>query len=246
MTQFLRFTVFAPLASWGEPAVGEIRGSWDRPSRSAILGLFGAALGVTREDDAGHVRLDVSLGIAVRMLAIGSALNDYHTTQNPKASTVKKWNPATRRIALAAAEPETALSRRWLRQDALYIVAVWPQENAAIDLGTLEAALRSPMFTLYAGRKANALGLPLSPHVVSAETLADALRDVPALPTPFSRLCPRGGWGTEVAHDPCVGFDAALSGERRLTRRDGAPVRSRWQFSDRTVYVGRIPSEAGT
>ena len=30
MTGFLLFTLYAPLASWGEIAVGETRGSWDR------------------------------------------------------------------------------------------------------------------------------------------------------------------------------------------------------------------------
>lgn len=246
MRSFLRFTVFAPLSSWGEPAVGEIRGSWDRPSRSAVLGLLAAALGVTRDDDAGHARLDASLGLAVRLLAAGDSLVDFHTTQNPKPSVVKKRKPATRRIALALDEPETALSRRWLRQDSLHLVAVWLRTGASTELGSLEAALRAPVFMLYAGRKANALGLPLAPSVVHAETLADALRAEPKLPAAFSVLCPRGGWGREVAHDPCIGFDAALTGERLLTRRDDAPVRSRWQFSDRTVHVGLIPVEQAT
>jgi len=241
VTPFLRFTVFAPLASWGDPAVGEIRGSWDRPSRSAVLGLLAAALGVTREDDAGHARLDTGVGIAVRLLAAGDPVIDYHTTQNPKPGVVKKRRPATRRIALALDQPETALSRRWLRQDALYVVALWLRPGASIVLEGLEAALRAPVFTLYAGRKANALGLPLGPSIVHAETLADALRDDPVLPDGFGTLRPRGGWGREVAHDPCTEFDAALGTERLVTRRDAAPVRSRWQFSDRAVSVGRIP-----
>jgi len=242
VTSFLRFTIFAPLASWGDPAVGEIRGSWDRPSRSAILGLIAAALGIPREDDAGHLRLDSSLGTAVRLLAPGTPLVDYHTTQNPKASVVKKGKPSTRRIALALDEPATALSRRWLRQDALYSAAVWLRPNATIVLERLTQALQAPSFTLYAGRKANALGLPLSPSVVMADSLAEALRDEPLLPESFTALRPREGWGMEVAHDACDGFEPALVAERSLSRRDAAPVRSRWQFSDRTVYYGRIPS----
>jgi CRISPR system Cascade subunit CasD len=242
VTSFLRFTIFAPLASWGDPAVGEIRGSWDRPSRSAILGIVAAALGTLRDDDNGHARLDASLGVAVRLLAPGEPLIDYHTTQNPKANVVKKRNPATRRIALDLDEPATALSRRWLRQDALYSVAAWLRPNASIELEKLMEALRSPSFTLYAGRKANALGLPLGPLIVVAESLADALRDDPVLPPNFTVLRPRGGWGMEVAYDPCDGFEAALMAGRSLSRRDAAPVRSRWQFSDRTVFVGRIPS----
>jgi CRISPR system Cascade subunit CasD len=242
VTHFLRFTVFAPLASWGEPAVGEIRGSWDRPSRSAILGLLAAALGIVREDDSGHARLDSSLGFAVRLLAPGEPLIDYHTSQNPKAGLVKKRKPATRRIALAVGEPETTLSRRWLRQDALYLVALWLRSDASSTLDEIMTALRSPVFTLYAGRKANALGLPLAPSIIIAESLAEALRGNPVLPDELAVLCPREGWGVEVAHDSCDGFEARLTAGRSVTRRDATPVRSRWQFSDRTMYLGRIPS----
>jgi CRISPR system Cascade subunit CasD len=239
---FLRCTIYAPLASWGDPAVGEIRGSWDRPSRSAILGLVGAAFGVVRENDAGHSRLDSSLGVAVRLLASGEPLVDYHTTQNPKSSVVKKLKPVTRRIALALDEPTTALSRRWLRQDALYLVALWLRPNASIELEAISEALRSPSFTLYAGRKANVLGLPLDPSVVSAPSLAEALRDAPVLPEGLAVLRQGREWGTEVAHDPCEGFEPGLTPVRSVSRRDAAPVRSRWQFADRTVYVGRIPA----
>jgi len=242
VTSFLRLTVYAPLASWGDPAVGEIRGSWDRPSRSAILGLIAAALGVVRDDDAGHSKLDASLGIAVRLLASGEPLVDYHTTQNPKSSLVKKLKPATRRIALSLNEPATALSRRWLRQDALYLIALWLRPHASIELGAISDALRSPAFTLYAGRKANVLGLPLAPSIVSAWSLADALRDAPVLPDSLTLLRHGAQWGTEVVHDPCEGFEAGLTPARSVSRRDTAPVRSRWQFADRTVYVGRIPA----
>ena len=242
MTAFLRFTIYAPLASWGDPAVGEIRGSWDRPSRSALLGLVAAALGVLREDDPTHARLDASLGVAVRVLAGGEGLVDYHTTQNPKASVVKRAAPATRRDALAAGEPGTALSKRSLRQDALYVAALWLKPGASVTLEEISAALRSPVFTLYAGRKANALGLPLAPAIVDAESLAAALRDEPALPEEFRYLRTRGAWGREVAHDPCDDFPPALIAEQIVTRRDDSPLRSRWQFSNRVVHIGRIPT----
>jgi len=58
MTAFLLASLYAPMASWGEITVGERRTSWDRPSRSAILGLVAAALGIEREDQDGHDALD--------------------------------------------------------------------------------------------------------------------------------------------------------------------------------------------
>ncbi len=53
MTEYLVFRLYAPLASWGEAAVGESRPTATYPGRGAIIGLLGAALGVRRDDDEG-------------------------------------------------------------------------------------------------------------------------------------------------------------------------------------------------
>ena len=51
MIAHLIFQIYAPFTSWGEPAVGEIRHSNIIPSRSALLGLVSAALGIRRNDN---------------------------------------------------------------------------------------------------------------------------------------------------------------------------------------------------
>ena len=48
------FTFAAPLASFGAIAVGESRPSWDRPAKSAALGLVAGALGLDRSDADAH------------------------------------------------------------------------------------------------------------------------------------------------------------------------------------------------
>ncbi len=57
MPRYLTFALVAPLASFGGIAVGERRSGWDRPARSAVLGLIGACLGLEREDDAAKTAL---------------------------------------------------------------------------------------------------------------------------------------------------------------------------------------------
>ena len=52
MTQYLLFTFAAPLASFGAVAVGERRPSWDRPSKSQIIGLVAGCLGIERGEEA--------------------------------------------------------------------------------------------------------------------------------------------------------------------------------------------------
>lgn len=246
MTEFLVFTLYAPLASWGDTAVGEVRSSWDRPSRSAILGLVAAALGLTRDQEGAHAMLDDMCGIGVRVAAGGTSFVDYHTSQDPSDVAVRRHKPRTRRAALSCAEPVTTLSQRTLRQDALAVVALWQRRPGQWTLHDLDAALRSPRFVLYAGRKANVLGLPLSPVIVEARTLVAALGSLPKLPREIERLLrPRDGWGREVSHDPCEGFDSGFASkeQRTVRRRDASPHRMRWQFADRDVLVSVLPPD---
>lgn len=51
MSQYLVFQLHGPMASWGEDAPGEVRHSHELPSRSALLGLLAAALGIRREEE---------------------------------------------------------------------------------------------------------------------------------------------------------------------------------------------------
>ena len=51
MKEYLVFQLYAPLASWGEEASGEIRHSATVPTRSALLGLLAAALGIRRDEE---------------------------------------------------------------------------------------------------------------------------------------------------------------------------------------------------
>lgn len=268
MTEFLLFTIYAPLASWGEIAVGESRSSWDRPSRSGVLGLVAAALGIEREDQSLHNALDADYGIAVRLDASGTPMTDYHTAQTVAASVVKKKRPATRAALLASVAPgdqETILSRRAYRQDALATIAIWTRTMAPQwSLHELADALRRPRFVLYAGRKANPLGLPLAPVLLESSTLGDALLDYAesrglrlevdeavrvAVFNTFDRLRSRNarsrGWGREVSHDPCEGFESGLDPHRRETRRDSAAHRGRWQFAERVVEVGLLRANDG-
>jgi CRISPR system Cascade subunit CasD len=51
MSQYLVFQLHGPMASWGVDAPGEVRHSHELPSRSALLGLLAAALGIRRDEE---------------------------------------------------------------------------------------------------------------------------------------------------------------------------------------------------
>ena len=160
--RFLLFTLYAPMASFGEIAVGERRMSWARPGRSAVLGLVAAALGHKRNDDAAHQRLEASLYYAVRTDAPGRPFVDYHTAQTPKARKGRTF--ATRKEELESDALNTVLSTREWRTDASFTVALWLRSDGTVVLDDIAAGLRLPQFVLYLGRKSAPLGLPLNPR----------------------------------------------------------------------------------
>ena len=187
MPQFLAFTLYAPLASFGAVAVGERRPGWDRPARSALVGLLRAALGLAREDEAAHSGLDTGYGFAVRVDRSGTPFTDYHTVQVPPQQRGRRH--ATRRDELASASLETVLTRREYRTDAMYTVAIWMRGDRSYPLSALADALTRPRFTLSLGRKSCPLGLPLAPTLIDAEDVLAALaRRDESLAEPERRL----------------------------------------------------------
>ena len=68
----------APLQSWGADSKFETRKTNREPTKSGVIGLLAAALGLRRDDAAGLARLN-SLHFAVRADREGSLLVDFHT-----------------------------------------------------------------------------------------------------------------------------------------------------------------------
>ncbi len=50
MSQYLIFQLHGPMASWGVDAPGEVRHTHELPSRSALLGLLAAGVGIRRDN----------------------------------------------------------------------------------------------------------------------------------------------------------------------------------------------------
>lgn len=232
--RFLLFTLYAPMAAMGDIAPGERRMGFARPARSAILGLVAAALGYERGDPR-HATLEEGFNVAVRADAPGRPFTDYHTAQTPQQRKGAVF--ATRREELRADDINTVLSVREWRGDCLCTIALWPRDAGNLD--DIAAALRRPHFTLYFGRKAGPVALPLAPRLVEAATLIEALRNDPlndqqravvglVVPTAKARR-------TELAFD--LDHPVTPSPQRTETRRDGVANRARHQFRNRAEGV---------
>ena len=234
--RFLLFTLYAPMGSFGEIAVGERRASWARPARSAVLGLVAGSLGIERADEDAHRDLQAALHYAVRTDAPGRPLIDYHTAQTPVSRKGRTY--ATRRSELEADPLHTVLSSREWRSDSFFTASLWPRETGKANLQEMAEALRHPRFVPYLGRKAATLGLPMNPAVVVADTFLEAFRQ--RRPNNeeagiLNRIGSANTTATTIAcdHDvPGIGTNVRI--ERR---RDAVVSRERWQFADRLEAV---------
>lgn len=238
---FLVFQLQAPLASWGEPAVGEYRGSHGYPGESALLGLLGAALGIRREDEAAHAALRQGYGFAVGVQSIGKLLRDYHTAQVPGRISQKGRPHASRRDELRVPKNElnTILSTRDYRQDAACLVAVQPREAAPYPLDVLAEALKKPRFVLYFGRKSCPPAVPLYPQVIEASS---ALEAIDVYREQLGRLCNEEiGRVVQLAWSESV--EAGVPADLSAPRKDRLIRRAAWQFGDRTEHVALFESE---
>lgn len=246
MTDYLLLRLYGPLASWGEIAVGESRHSAVHPSRSALLGLLGAALGIERSDEAGQQSLVQSYRFGIKLECAGSPLRDYHTVQSGVPPRKSRFR--SRRQELAADKVDTLLSSREYRCDSLAVVAVEALPQARHDLEHLAQSLRRPFFPLYLGRKSCPLALPLAPRHVAAATLREAFdqteqgsllgllerQPLQVWPSAADRRAFRLGQVRYYWED---GMDAGMTASFDSWRQDQPLSRSRWQFAPRREWV---------
>jgi len=139
MPTTLLLQLAGPMQSWGFRSRFDNRDTGLEPTRSGVIGLLCAALGRGRNTDLSEFE---RLHMGVRVDVPGRVALDYHTAQ-------PVWRGST----------ATTVSNRYYLADARFLVGL--QAEDAVWLGSLEAALRNPVWSLFLGRKSFAPSLPL-------------------------------------------------------------------------------------
>ncbi|HZS71063.1 MAG TPA: type I-E CRISPR-associated protein Cas5/CasD [Candidatus Acidoferrum sp.] len=251
--RYLAFTLAAPLASFGSIAVGERRPGWDRPAKSAVLGIIAGALGLTREETEAHRALADDYFYAVRVEDFGMRaprrlLTDYHTAQTAPSTRGRRF--ATRREELLAEKLETILTRREYRTDCCFTALLWTQSAAPrYPVDAIAAALRTPAFTPYLGRKSCPLTLPMAPRLVEAEDPLEAFQTIdsgePDERKEFRKSRGIAAKPIRVALDAAARPSATGVDMRIEKRRDSLIHRGRWQFGLREEVIIPLPGGTG-
>lgn len=238
MTEYLVFQLYGAFASWGGIAVGEERPSGLWPTRSALLGIMAAAVGVRRVDEKRQRDIADGYGVAVRVDRPGDLLRDYHTAQVPSAATLRRLTMRTRGDELAALAGRgrtegAVLSYREYRMDAAWTAVVWARPSAPFPLAEVAEFISRPRLAVFLGRKSCPPGLPLAPRIVEAASVGAVLEKV----VPLDVRKTLGSEGLMARYDGTVVMDGdGTPGWREIAAREprDQPVsRRRWQFTPR-------------
>jgi len=133
------------MQSWGVQSRFGVRDTNLEPSKSGVIGILCAAMGIERSDDTSLARL-AALRMGVRVDREGILKVDYHTAKN----VFKAGGGPTK---------DTELSNRYYLADALFLVGLEGEELAFLE--SIHEALCRPVWPLFLGRKAFIPGEPI-------------------------------------------------------------------------------------
>lgn len=155
MTHTLLLRLAGPMQSWGVQSRFDERDTGLEPSKSGVIGLLCAALGIDRAEAEPVLEL-AQLRMGVRVDREGVLRSDYHTAQDVIRADGKGIQ-------------DTAVSRRAYLADALFIVGLEGEERALLE--RIQAALKNPRWPLSLGRKSFVPSRPV--WLEDAEALVD-------------------------------------------------------------------------
>ncbi|GLW59306.1 type I-E CRISPR-associated protein Cas5/CasD [Kitasatospora phosalacinea] len=135
----LALQLAGPLQSWGAASRFARRTTENAPTKSGVIGLLAASLGIERGDDAGLAEL-AALRFGVRIDQPGARLRDYQSAQHFDTGE------------------SMPLSERFYLADAVFVAAL---EGPAPLIERLHAAVRAPVYLPYLGRRSCPPSRPL-------------------------------------------------------------------------------------
>ncbi|MEV0163344.1 type I-E CRISPR-associated protein Cas5/CasD [Nonomuraea fuscirosea] len=180
MTDVLVLRLSGPLQSWGGATRYNVRGTLSHPTKSGVVGLCASALGWPRGTDLSAL---AELQFGVRIDRPGQLLIDYHTMSAASHDPLK---PREQRLPTADGKSlkpgQSKISRRYYLQDAVFVAALAGDRDDQRDLlQRVAAALRTPRYPLYLGRRSCPPDKPV---------LVSLLRDITGLETVLREVIP--------------------------------------------------------
>lgn len=144
-----------PMQSWGSRSRFSLRTTEPYPTKSGVIGMIAAALGMARTEPLDRFR---GLRFGVRVDQPGLLLDDFHTAHNDAGESMP-------------------LSHRHYLSDAVFLAAL-EDPDGDTRLREYADALAAPHFPLFLGRRSCPPDGPIATWIVDG-SLEDALRSAP-------------------------------------------------------------------
>lgn len=147
----------APLQAWGSSSKFIVHSTEREPTKSGVIGMIAAALGIQRNDDPQKLVPLTTLRFGVRADKEGVLLKDFHMVHGYKIADV---------------------TERYYLSDAVFLVALESDDKSLLE--SIASALQNPVYPLYLGRKSCPPTLPIVLGV-KGEDILTALKTEPYL-----------------------------------------------------------------
>ena len=159
----LLLRLVGPMQSWGTTSRFTQRDTRNEPSKSGVIGLLAAALGIHREEWTGLEPL-ARLAMAVRHDRPGIPKRDYQTAACATSDAIVRANGSKDK-------KDGIVSERFYLADAAFLIGLESPDHSLLEKA--HAALRNPVWPLSLGRKS----------YVPSESIwiEDGLNDLPLL-----------------------------------------------------------------
>jgi len=178
MSQLFTMRLAAPIASLSGPRIDTIGDTLPIPTRSMVVGIIGAALGIGYDQPDVLQQLQDTMRLAVVVHRGGTVIRDYQTVRMglPHMTGPMWWQDGQRLGVMKRAggdSERTITGERPLTcdYDATIVVELLP--GAPFDAGQILNALRAPAHPLSIGQRSCIPSLPIAGEPLQAATLAD-------------------------------------------------------------------------
>lgn len=236
----LVFHIYGAMSSWGDVSIGSLRTTRMYPSKSGVIGLVSAALGIDRYDTDAQRELSRGYDVVVAVAGGSSILRDFHTIQTSKGSDTEVIVGGARRHELGAKAVDTMLSTREYVLNGFYSVFLVPRSDCRYTLQDLRSALERPHYVPYLGRKSCPVSFPMVPSIVTYDRMYDAIVGEAFRPfleegSPFRKHLQE----EKSIHIYATSEVEGAEGVAMRRVRDEPSNRDRWQFTERDEYEYR-------
>lgn len=159
----------APLQSWGSSSKFNIRTTEREPTKSGVIGMIAASLGIQRNDNPEKLKPLAKLKFGVRVEQEGKLLKDFHMVHEIKNGKVK----------------DSHLTERYYLSDAVFVAGFESDDKELLE--KIANAVQKPVYPMFLGRRSCPPTLPVFLEIRD-ESLYDALKNTILISDKYERI----------------------------------------------------------